>query len=59
MIVETNNNTNTKTINFKEEEEDEEATTRLHIDRGQKTRPMWSATGVIGSVTTSMNAELI
>ena len=57
MIVEINTNTNVKTTDFKEE--DKVATTQLHINQGQQTSPMWSATDVIGMVTTSLNAELI
>ncbi|RVW90346.1 Retrovirus-related Pol polyprotein from transposon TNT 1-94 [Vitis vinifera] len=42
MIVEINTNTNVKTTDFKEE--DKVATTQLHINQGQQTSPMWSAT---------------
>ncbi|RVW92788.1 Retrovirus-related Pol polyprotein from transposon TNT 1-94 [Vitis vinifera] len=45
MIVEINTNTNVKTTDFKEE--DKVATTQLHINQGQQTSPMWSATDVI------------
>ncbi|RVW80686.1 hypothetical protein CK203_053954 [Vitis vinifera] len=48
MIVEINTNTNVKTTDFKEE--DKVATTQLHINQGQQTSPMWSATDVIDGV---------
>ncbi|KAL6342888.1 hypothetical protein AAG906_016907 [Vitis piasezkii] len=42
---EINTNTNVNTTDFKEE--DKVAITQLHINQGQQTSPMWSATDVI------------